>query len=199
VSNSTTNSTTEVFEFSSEGAGETVKSNDEIRQNLELLQQEVLKKTEPQNMGAPQLISIERDDYHAEYIGRTDKELQFFLTSLFIPAISGDPGNEFLDVFLFNEDGDLVQSTVDELGPRSQLDYNKVEALKVRRLSELGEVQYCDIRVKPFAVEHFGMLMGLIPSKWASSSGHSEYWLVELHPNGCMAFTAPWDSGGYDT
>jgi hypothetical protein len=180
-------------------AGETVNSNEEIRQNLELLRQEVLKKTEPQNMGAPELISIERDDYHAMHIGCTENGLQFFLTNLFIPAISGNLGNEFFGVFLFNEEGDLVQSNVDELGPRSQLDDKKVEALWAKRLAELGKMQYCDIKVKPFAVEHFGILMGLVPFKFHSSEGHGEYWLVDLHPGGCMAFTAPWDSGGYDT
>ena len=57
----------------------------QVLRNLELLKKEVQNKREPANMGPPELIRIEPDDYHAKYIGRSQDGLQFFLTSLFIP------------------------------------------------------------------------------------------------------------------
>jgi hypothetical protein len=54
-------------------------------------------------------------------------------------------------------------------------------------------VTFRDIKVKPFAVEYYGEMMGLIPSKC------EDRWTVELLPGNFMAFWEPWDSGEYDT
>jgi hypothetical protein len=169
-----------------------VNEKEEVLRDLELLRCEVKDKTEPINWGPPQLITIEHDDYHAKYIGRTNEGLQFFVTALFVPAMFGNPGNEFDAVFLFSNDGDLVESWVDELRPRASMDLEHARMLRAQRLAELGDVTFQDIRVKPFAVEYYGE-MGLIPSKFESK------WSVELLPGNCMAFHEPWDSGGYDT
>ncbi|MEU3456907.1 hypothetical protein ABZ671_25400 [Micromonospora sp. NPDC006766] len=52
------------------------------------------------------------------------------------------------------------------------------------------------IEVAPFAVERFGTTFGLIPQP---PEDGDDFWWVELHPGNYMAFTAPWDSGEYDT
>lgn len=170
-----------------------MNQKEEVLADLKILQDELKVKTGPVNMGAPQLVLIAQDDYHAEHVGRTEDGLQFFVTPLFVPAFDDKPGNEFIAVFLFNDDGDLVESKVDELGPRLLLDLDKARALKQTRLDELGEKTFEDIVVKPFAVEHFGEMMGLLPCKYEGR------WAVELHPGNFMSFSAPWDSGEYDT
>lgn len=166
---------------------------DAILADFDLLLKEVSGKNGPTNLGAPELITIEHDDYHAKYVGRTDTNQQVFVSQLFIPALSDQPGNEFLAIFLFSDIGNLVESRVDELGPRSSLNHELAAALLAQRLHELGNLTFHDIRMKPFAVEHFGTMMGLIPRKY------DEQWCVELHPGNFMAFNEPWDSGIYDT
>ena len=36
--------------------------------------------------GPPKTVTIRPDDYHAEYVGRTADDRQFFLTTPFVPA-----------------------------------------------------------------------------------------------------------------
>jgi hypothetical protein len=170
-----------------------LNQKEEVLADLKILQDELKVKAGPVNMGAPQFVLIAHDDYHAQNVGRTEDGLQFFVTSLFVPALFDNPGNEFIAVFLFNDDGDLVESKIDELGPRSKLDLDKARALKRTRIDELGEKEFGDIVIKPFAVEHYGEMMGFLPSKYEGR------WAVELHPGNFMSFSEPWDSGEYDT
>ncbi len=67
---------------------------------------------------APEKISILHDDYHARHIGRTSDGRQFFLTSAFEPAMGESPGREFVALFLFDNDGTLIEDRIDELGTR---------------------------------------------------------------------------------
>jgi hypothetical protein len=151
-------------------------------------------KSGPSYLGAPGLISIEHDDYHADLIGRTEDGMQFFITGPFIADVNRDRTHirrEFIAVFLFNIAGDMVNSRVDELAqPR---DYEYARNLEAQRLAELGAVEFRGINVKPFAVEHHGVMMGLIPNK------HQHQWWVELLPGNFMALHEPWDAGEYDT
>jgi len=166
----------------------TSDDRNEVLENFRLLEKELQRKELATNLGPPELITIDHDDYHAEYIGLTKDNFQFFMTSLFVPG-----ADEFLAVFLFNESGDLVESKVDHLGTRETMDIEAARQLRSNRLSELGVKEFTTIKVKPFAVEHYGITMGLIPEKFEDN------WTVELLPGNCMAFYAPWDSGIYDT
>jgi hypothetical protein len=56
-------------------------------------------------MSKPDLIAIEHDDYHAKHIGHLQDGRQFFLTTPFIPAMGGNPGKEFVALFLFDKPG----------------------------------------------------------------------------------------------
>ena len=159
---------------------------EEIRQSFELLRQELETKSEEQHMGPPELIYIEHDDYHAQYIGVPAGGLQFFFAPIF-------SDHEFITLFLFNEEGDLVESKIEDLGPRSSCDYDHARTVRAEWLAQLEPFEYQGIQVKPFAVEHNGEMMGLIPTKYP------EYWVVEVLPGNVMAFAAPWDSGEYDT
>jgi len=61
-----------------------VSRNDDIVRDFELWKQELKAKTEEQNMGPPELIYVEHDDYHAKYIGRTAAGVQFFAPPIFV-------------------------------------------------------------------------------------------------------------------
>lgn len=165
-----------------------MSEKDEILRSFELLKEELKAKTEPQNEGAPEIISIEHDDYHASLIGRTADGRQFFVAPIFVPG-----GDEFVNLFLFDDEGNLLESRIENLGPRETFDIEKARALRGEWLAQLGELEYQDIRVKPFAVEQGGEMFGMIPTKY------EDYWVVEVLPGNVMAFTEPWDSGIYDT
>ncbi|SEF37496.1 hypothetical protein SAMN05421837_11456 [Amycolatopsis pretoriensis] len=146
-------------------------------------------------MGAPDLIAIDHDTYHAEHVGRTADGRQFFLTTPFEPAAKG-PGNEFVALFLFDQSGRLLEAKIDEFGPRAQMDRDHRQSRYEARLRELGQVTFTRIEVAPFAVERFGTTFGLIPRP---GDEEDDPWWVELRPGNYMAFTEPWDSGRYDT
>ncbi len=174
---------------------------EEVERNFELLRKALESKIEPEEEGAPERIWIVLDDYHASHVGFTAKGQQFFLTGLFIAQLNDKPGNEFEALFLFDKQGDLVEAEVIELGPRATLDEELVRRWRSERLAEIGPVSYEDIWVKPFAVERFDVMMGLLPFWYGDEDGDEEegHWTVELHPGNFMAFYAPWDSGMYDT
>ncbi len=144
----------------------------------------------------PARIRIEHDDHHARYVGRTGAGLQYFLTTPFVPALS-DAGREFIAVYLFDEDGVLVEARIDDLGPRAQLDREAARRLEARRLADLGTVTLEAIEVAPFELERFGTRFGLIPQAPAEDDDDPQ-WSIVVEPGNYMAFYPPWD-GEYDT
>ncbi|MEL7474861.1 MAG: hypothetical protein AAGJ55_01335 [Cyanobacteria bacterium J06555_12] len=148
------------------------------------------------NDGRPKLIAIDRDDYHAEHVGRLSDGRQFFLTTPFEPKGDDTEGAEFVALFLFDCDGKFIEAVIDNFGPRSTMDSEAARACYQRRLEELGQVEYRRIEVVPFSVQKFGIEFGLIPRE---PEGEDGVWAVELLPGNYMAFFEPWDSGEYDT
>ena len=155
---------------------------------------------------APETICILHDDYHAKHIGRTPDGRQFFLTSAFEPAMGESPGREFVALFLFDNDGALIEDRIDDLGTRQELGLdgrlpgNKATASVIddaikRRLGELGTVTFGDIEIRPFGIDRFGTTFGFLPIE---PEEDGEEWCVEFHPGNFMAFYPPWD-GEYDT
>jgi hypothetical protein len=144
----------------------------------------------------PVRIAIDHDDYHASRVGRTRKGLQVFVTTPFVPALGEELGREFLAVYIFDPDGKLVESRIDDLGLRSELDQDRARQLLEQRMSELGPLDYGRIEVQPFAIERFGTIFGLVPR---APEDEGDSWWVELQPGNYMAFHEPWDSGEYDT
>lgn len=146
--------------------------------------------------GAPELVAIDPDDYHAEHVGRTADGRQFFLTTPFEPGFAGRAGGEFIALYLFDAAGQLIESKIDELGPRATVDEGAARESYERRLHELGEVTLERIVVAPFAVERFGTTFGLV---LRVPDDDGDRWAVEAQPGNYMAFFEPWDSGVYDT
>jgi hypothetical protein len=146
--------------------------------------------------GRPELIAIEHDDYHAEHIGRTKDDFQFFLTTPFEPKFATSEGCEYLALFKFALDGNLIDSEIEAFGPRETYDENKRKSRYLEMLQGLGEVKYQRIEVKPFSTNYNGTDIGLIVRE---PEDEGDTWAVELLPGNYMAFFEPWDSGEYDT
>jgi len=67
-----------------------------------------------------------------------------------------------------------------------------------KMIKGLGEVEFCDIRVKPFQMEVDKVVHGLIYECERDEEDDSEHEWVMLEPNDIM-FHPPWDSGEYST
>jgi hypothetical protein len=145
--------------------------------------------------GPPDLIAIGHDNHHACHIGYTEDGRQFFLTRPFVAASDEDPGREFIALYLFDDEGELLEYRIDDLGPRIALDEEASRRLYDRRLEELGPVEFDDIEVRPFTLERYGTTFGLVP---APPEDEEEDWWVEAQPGNYMAFYPPW-TGEYDT
>ena len=144
----------------------------------------------------PKLVALDHDDYSARDVGLTEDGRQFFLTTPFVPAINGNPGREFLALYLFDKDGGLLEARIEDLGTRATLDENQGRATRDRMLASLGQVKFRRIKVAPFRVKRFGVEFGFIP-KPPEESG--EDWSVIVEPGNYMALFPPWNSGEYDT
>lgn len=139
----------------------------------------------------PALIAIDHDDYHAEHIGHTSDGRQFFLTTPFEPG-----GHEFVALYVFDAQGQLLEARIDDFGPRKGLDEAARRACRDRRLRELGEITFDRIEVAPFAIERFGLTFGLV---YSEPEDDDDVAWVNLLPGDYMAFSEPWDLGEYDT
>ena len=146
--------------------------------------------------GRPDLVAIDHDDYHAEHIGRTSDGRQFILTNPFDPALGDNPGCEFVALYLFDADGQLLDATIDRFGPRADVDDEARRAVYRERLASLGDVSFERVDVAPFSVERFGLEFGLVARE---PEDEDDEWAVEMQPGNYMAFFEPWDSGEYDT
>jgi hypothetical protein len=146
--------------------------------------------------GPPYLVAINHDDYHAKYVGHTADGTQFFLTTPFEPASDRGKGSEYVALFLFDEEGNLLDAKIDDFGPRDKLDDAKRRRCFDGRIEELGEVTFDRIEVRPFEIERFGTTFGLVARV---PEDEDDPWAVELQPGNYMAFFEPWDSGDYDT
>jgi hypothetical protein len=144
----------------------------------------------------PKRVALDPDNHHARHVGRAADGTQFFLTTPFVPAIAGDPGQEFLALYRFDDAGTLLDARIEDCGPRAGLDEVRRTALTKEMLASLGEVTPGRIRVAPFHVERFGIEFGFISSP---PDDPDDDWVVSVMPGEYMAFIAPWDSGEYET
>jgi len=149
----------------------------------------------------PVLVALNRDDQSAEYVGKTKDGRQFFMTTPFIPATSnfvadGQGGREFLALYTFDRDGQLLAAVIDDLGPRGTRGEEAVRARQAELLRSLGQVAFGRIAVAPFAVNRFGVEFGFIPQP---PEDDEDVWCVTVEPGNYMCFYAPWTSGDYDS
>ena len=143
----------------------------------------------------PKLIRINHDEYAAKYVGQITDGRQFFLTNPFVPANKNNEGCEFIALYIFDADGNLLDAKIDNLGPREKVDEENARFIQLSRLSELGEFLFDDIVVAPFKINKFEVEFGLILHL---PEDEEEVLLVTVEPGNYMCFFSPWD-GDYDT
>jgi hypothetical protein len=139
----------------------------------------------------PSLVALDHDDYAAKFVGRTADGRQFFLTTPFLPG-----QRDFLALYLFDAQGNLLNAAIEDLGPRQQVDEQAAAARQRALLASLGEVSFERITVRPFSVERFGTTFGFVPE---APEDDDDDWRVVVEPGNYMCFFEPWDSGEYDT
>lgn len=147
---------------------------------------------------SPKKIRINHDDHHARLVGRTADKRQFFITQPFVPN-----GNDFVARYLFDKQGQCIDVKLHDLGPRTTgeppgnalFENNDAATVQEKFLSELGNVDFRDIKIVPFSHKAFGTTFGLIPQP---PEEVDEEWSVIAEPGDYMAFYPPWD-GDYDT
>ncbi|MEM9348265.1 MAG: hypothetical protein AAGB26_16780 [Planctomycetota bacterium] len=149
-------------------------------------------------MSRPELIAIEPDEYHASHCGVTSEGKQYFLTTLFEHAIEGKEGCEYVALFLFDQEGNIIESktVIESFGPRITVNDLEVSLRIKALLISLGETQTSRIEIRPFQINKFGTKFGFLAR---SPEEEDDEWAVELMPGNYMAFFEPWDSGEYDT
>ena len=140
-------------------------------------------------------IAIEPDDYHARHVGRTPDGKQFFLTTPFAPALSGEPGCEYIALYIFSSKGVFEEARIDSLGPRTTMDRAAREGILQKRLSEMDGAP-ARIEIVPFSHLYDGREFGLI---YRAAEDEDDLPAVEAQPGNYMAFFEPWKSGEYDT
>jgi hypothetical protein len=144
----------------------------------------------------PTLIAIDNDDYHAEHVGKTADGNQFFLTTPFEPAGPNGEGCEYVALYTFDPDGNLLDAKIESFGPRTKMDDGARKSAYDVMLNDLGEISHCRIEIAPFSVHRFGTELGLVIRE---PEEEDDVYCVEAQPGNYMAFFEPWDSGEYDT
>lgn len=143
----------------------------------------------------PTFIAIDRDEAFAKYVGRTADRKQFFLTKPFVPAGPGQIEHDYLALYLFDEDGVLLEAQIEDLGARDKVDVEQARTIRAMMLELLGKYKPGRIIVVPFRVERFGIEFGLIAQPPPTPS---DDWQVTVEPGRYMTFSPPWDGGGYE-
>lgn len=146
----------------------------------------------------PELIPITREEeYHTHYLGETnDKKLFFGYETFVFPK--GYPSEsdwqkeriEYALVYLFDLNGNHIETKYKCTGKTSDISSGYTSRLLDQLITELGDINFKDISVKPFKTVIDKIEFGLIADE--------ESQMIELQPSSTIAFSEPWD-GGYHT
>ena len=145
----------------------------------------------------PERIPIMREEnYHTHYLGELEDGRLFFgyETFVFPNGFSGENWQEerleYAIVYLFDRDGNHVETIHELAGKTSEIDMGKSNEILKGLFEPLGKLNFRSIEVKPFSTIIDGIEFGLIPDNETQS--------IELQPSSTIAFFEPWD-GEYDT
>ena len=150
-------------------------------------------------MRKPRLVAINSDNYRARFVGKTRDKRQFFAV---LCQTDDAPRQhaEFRALYLFDARGKLLEARIEPATARSG-EAGEDDAALEKMVSQLGEISFERIKIRPFAVNRFGLQFGLIlqnpePTEFAQNN---DFLWFSLQPGDSMAFHAPFDSGEYDT
>ncbi len=144
-------------------------------------------------MKFPKKIPVQRmEDHHTYHIGKYENGNQFWGYGTFvftkIPIPEGEDWKkyrrEYSVLYLFDKAGNFKEAKYEFAGTSDSLKFD-VEAKIKELVSQLGEIEYGNIEIKPFKIEIDGFQFGLIPNE--------ESEMIELQPSNTLAFEEPWD------
>ncbi|GAA4280659.1 hypothetical protein [Gaetbulibacter aestuarii] len=145
----------------------------------------------------PEKVPINRDeDYHTHYLGELEDGKLFFGCETFVfpkGFTSNSWQNERLEyvvVYLFDNDGNHIDTLFKLLGKSSDVKLGQSEHSLKSLLEPLGKLKFRNIEIKPFSTHIDGIKFGLIPNPETQS--------IELQPSSTISFFEPWD-GEYFT
>jgi|SRR5262245_29809032 len=140
----------------------------------------------------PEKIRLIPDAWHIRNVGRLKDGRLFFVDGQLDYAAGVT--RDFVCTFIFDQDGHLVDHTIELVGTRGAYADGSVGKAMDRHLGALAGRSRTDIWVRPLSVESHGAVFGLIPRK--TNSGE---WRVEFMPGNTLSFYPPWAAGQYDT
>lgn len=142
----------------------------------------------------PERIAVDRGTLRSNAVGRTRHGQQCILTTTFTRASSEAEQRIFQALYLFDEDGRLVEARIDELGTCADPDRDKGLKVLKQRCNEIYPISHGRIEIRPFALERFGTTFGLVLHDHGDSG-----WSAEMVPGNDTVFDERLDSGEYGT
>jgi hypothetical protein len=143
----------------------------------------------------PERIPIQRmEDYHTHFLGKTEDGRQFFGYETFVfpkpmPTSDWEKQKEYVVLYIFDKNGNHLVTNHWYAGTTSETDESEIRERLEQMINELGNVEFCDIEVKPFQTVIDGVVFGLVPN--------DEHESVELQPSSTISFQKPWDGEYY--
>jgi hypothetical protein len=146
----------------------------------------------------PEKIRINLDGSYARYVGTTATGQPFLITNA--QLVEGARRRYFVTFYLFDPDGSLRRSQIDEVPEgfdkvTALASLEKVKLIRESHIASIGPITYGNIAVRPFQVLHDGASFGLIAAQTTTKAGQPS-WQVSLQPGAIVTFRAPWN-GNY--
>lgn len=143
---------------------------------------------------SPEKIRLIPDEWHIKHVGNLDDGRLVWRD---LQLATGSQGTlDFVCTFIFNTDGILIDHQIDLLGLRGEYHQSKTNEVWNKQGNTLGSITTTEIWVRPFTVEAYDEVFGLLPRIMEDDSGQI---VVEFMPGNTMCFYSPWEAGGYDT
>jgi formate hydrogenlyase regulatory protein HycA len=151
--------------------------------------------------GIPDMLPIMRmEDYHTHYLGQCSDGRLFwgyetFVFSKPMDEITGDEDWkksrwEYAVLHTFDKKGNYLTTKHWFAGTTADVDNEKIKVKLQEMVSDLGQTEFKDIKIKTFQTVIDGFIFGLVPD--------NESLTVELQPSSTISFQEPWD-GEYFT
>lgn len=144
-------------------------------------------------IGCPDKLKIELGEGHIRILGRHRNGRQILLVPLHKRNPADDSVRSFFCTFWFDMDGVLVGDNIEEYEfPVETADFEWSVAFN-SKIAALEPLSYGEIIVRPFQIERFGVIFGLVP---VAPQEPDDPWYVVLEPGCDAVFQPPWD-GAY--
>lgn len=140
---------------------------------------------------APEIIHLIPDHYRLTDAGVLATGNLYWI-DIQLRANPAGPTRDYVCLYVFGPDGDLLSYEIVDLGLRSQDQIRPSTIIEELMQSLPGPLER-DIWVRPFTIEHHETRFGL---EVREQDGH---YLVDALPGWTLMFYAPWEAGQYDT